>query len=263
MDADLQPLVEANRRNWDARTPVHVASEFYDVHNADADRLAPFEWAELGDVAGLRIAHLQCHLGTDTRCLARAGARMTGLDFSDASVAAARELAGDLDISYVRADVHDAVAELGGGFDVVYTGKGSLMWLPDLDRWAAVVRDLLKPGGRLYLVEFHPLAWMLDGDFQLVGNYLDEAVTNDSARTYTDGPALAGDDTVTYQWNHALGTVVTALNKAGLRVTELHEHPLLAWEQWPGMVRDDTSGWWRLPAHRPRIPLTYSLTAVR
>ena len=146
---DVRTKVEANRRNWEQRTPVHLASRFYDVHNTEVDRLAPFEWAELGDVAGLRIAHLQCHLGTDTRLLARAGARMTGLDFSEASVAAARELAGDLDISYVRADVHDAVAALGGGFDMVYTGKGSLMWLPDLDRWAEVVRDLLVPGGRL------------------------------------------------------------------------------------------------------------------
>ncbi|MFI9386509.1 class I SAM-dependent methyltransferase [Kutzneria sp. NPDC052558] len=259
---DVQTKVEANRRHWEQRTPVHLASRFYDVHNTEVDRLAPFEWAELGDVSGLRIAHLQCHLGTDTRLLARAGARMTGLDFSEASVAAARELAGDLDISYVRADVHDAVAELGGGFDMVYTGKGSLMWLPDLDRWAEIVRDLLAPGGRLYLVEFHPLAWTLNADFTIVGNYLDEAIDNDSARTYTDGPALAGD-TANYQWNHALGTVVTALSRAGLRIAELHEHPMLAWDQWPGMVPDETSGWWRLPADRPRIPLTYSLTAVR
>lgn len=187
---------------------------------------------------------------------------MTGLDFSDASVEAARELAGDLDISYVRADVHDAVEALGGGFDVVYTGKGSLMWLPDLDRWAGVVRDLLKPGGRLYLVEFHPLAWMLNQDFEIVGNYLGGASTYDSSRTYTDGPELAAD-TVNHQWNHSLGELVTALNGAGLRVTELHEHPLLAWDQWPGMEQDPATGWWRLPAHRPRIPLTYSLTALR
>lgn len=262
MDADIRSKVETNRRNWEARTPVHLASQFYDVRNDQADRLAPFEWAELGDVAGLRIAHLQCHLGTDTRCLARAGGHVTGLDFSDAAVAAAQELAGDLDISYVRADVHDAAEVLGGGFDLVYTGKGSLMWLPDLDRWAAVVRDLLKPGGRLYLVEFHPLAWMLDRDFQLVGDYLDDGRRYDSPRTYTDGPELTGD-TVTYQWNHSLGALVTALDRAGLRVTELHEHPVLAWDQWPGMDRDQETGWWRLPAHRPKIPLTYSLTAVR
>ena len=259
---DVQTKVEANRRNWDQRTAVHLASRFYDVHNTEADRLAPFEWTELGDVAGLRIAHLQCHIGTDTRCLARAGARMTGLDFSEASVAAARELAGDLDISYVRADVHDAVEVLGDGFDLVYTGKGSLAWLPDLDRWAAVVRDLLKPGGRLYLVEFHPLTWTLDRDFRLVGNYLDDAVRSDSARTYTDGPELAAD-TVTYQWNHSLGAVVTALSRTGLRIAELHEHPVLAWEPWRDMERDADSGWWRLPADGPRVPLTYSLTAVR
>jgi SAM-dependent methyltransferase len=240
VDADIRSKVETNRRNWEARTPVHLASRFYDVHN-DTDRLAPFEWAELGDVAGLRIAHLQCHLGTDTRCLARAGARMTGLDFSEASVAAARELAGDLDITYVRADVHDAAEALGGGFDMVYTGKGSLMWLPDLHRWAEIVRDLLAPGGRLYLVEFHPLAWLLDPDFRVVGNYLDDSAQYNTRRTYTDGPELAGD-TVTYQWNHALGTVVTALSKAGLRVVELREYPVLAWEQWPAMERDPDSG---------------------
>jgi SAM-dependent methyltransferase len=262
VDADTRSKIETNRRNWDARTPVHLASQFYDVHNTETDRIAAFEWAELGDVAGLRAAHLQCHIGTDTRCLARAGARMTGLDFSEAAVAAARDLAGDLDISYVRADVHDAAEVLGGGFDLVYTGKGALMWLPDLDRWAEVVRDLLRPGGRLYLVEFHPLAWMLSQDFEIVGDYLGHSDRYDSPRTYTDGPELAGE-TVTYQWNHALGELVTSLARAGLRVVELRERPVLAWEQWPGMVRDETTGWWRLPAHRPRVPLSYSLTAVR
>jgi hypothetical protein len=63
----------------------------------------------------------------------------------------------NLDIAFVRANVYDAVAALGGRqFDVLQTGKGALCYLPDLDRWAATVAALPRPGGIVSVVEFHP-----------------------------------------------------------------------------------------------------------
>jgi 2-polyprenyl-3-methyl-5-hydroxy-6-metoxy-1,4-benzoquinol methylase len=158
---------ELNRANWDDRVPVHLASEYYNVagFRSGVSSLRPFESAEVGDVTGKRLLHLQCHVGLDALSWARLGAQVIGLDFSEPAIKAARSLAADLgiDASFVVADVYDAVTALAGQrFDVVYTGTGALVWLPDMTRWAQVVAALLEPGGLLYLVEGHPFAQILD-----------------------------------------------------------------------------------------------------
>ena len=198
-------FMRANQANWDARTPVHLASRFYGLdQDLDPARwFASFEWDDLGELSGRDVLHLQCHLGTETIAFARRGARAVGLDFSAASVAAARDVAAraGLDVDYVRANVYDAEQALAGRrFDVVYTGKGALCYLPDLARWADVVARLLRPGGHLYIVEFHPLLNSLgpkpapgEGpELLLRHDYLGGrgAVHRDATHTYTDGPAV-------------------------------------------------------------------------
>ncbi|MEV0175866.1 class I SAM-dependent methyltransferase [Streptomyces sp. NPDC050803] len=267
-------LMRANQANWDARTPVHLASRFYGLdRDLDPDRwFAPFEWEDLGDLAGRDVLHLQCHLGTETLAFARRGARATGLDFSAASVAAATGVAAraGLDVTYVQANVYDAVKALGRRrFDVVYTGKGALCYLPDLARWAGIVAELLRPGGVLYVVEFHPLLNSLgpkpapgEGpELLLRHDYLGGRgpVHRDATHTYTDGPAVEGA-TDSYEWMHGIGEVVDALTSAGLTVRRLRESEELPWQRWPQMVRTP-SGWWRLT--EPRIPLLYGLLAAR
>jgi SAM-dependent methyltransferase len=116
---------------------------------------APFEWRDLGELQGREVVHLQCHLGTETMAFALKGARTTGLDFSGASVREAQRIAcqAGLAIEYIH-----AVAALGSKrFDIVYAGKGAPCYLPDLTVWAQTISGLLKRGGFLYLVEFHPL----------------------------------------------------------------------------------------------------------
>ncbi|KUO05452.1 class I SAM-dependent methyltransferase [Streptomyces caeruleatus] len=267
-------MMSANQANWDARTPVHLASRFYGLdQDLDPARwFASFEWDDLGELAGRDVLHLQCHLGTETIAFAQRGARAVGLDFSEASVAAANGIAekAGLDVTYVRANVYDAVTALGGRrFDVVYTGKGALCYLPDLDRWADVVSRLLRPGGRLYLVEFHPLLNSLgpkpgpgEGpELLLRHDYLGGGgpVHRDATHTYTDGPAVEGA-TDSYEWMHGISEVVNALVRAGLTIRRLTESDELPWPRWPQMVRT-ASGWWRLP--EPRIPLLYGLLATR
>ncbi|MFI1167588.1 class I SAM-dependent methyltransferase [Streptomyces sp. NPDC020801] len=267
-------LMRANRENWDARTPVHVASRFYGLdQDLDPARwFASFEWEDLGELTGRDVLHLQCHLGTETLAFARRGARAVGLDFSPASVTAAGDIAAraGLGVTYVRANVYDAVTALGQRrFDVVYTGKGALCYLPDLARWADVVTRLLRPGGRLYVVEFHPLLNALgptpapgEGpELLLRHDYLggNGPVHRDATYTYTDGPAVEGA-TDSYEWMHGIGEVVDALTGAGLTVRRLRECDELPWQRWPQMIRTPT-GWWRLPA--PRIPLLYGLLATR
>jgi SAM-dependent methyltransferase len=273
-DAETARMIAANRANWDARAPIHVASEFYGLDGGRPAEswFADYEWDDLGDLDGAELLHLQCHLGTETLAFAAQGARATGLDFSGESIARARALAEErgLEIDYVQADVHDARAVLRGEFDIVYTGKGSLCYLPDLDRWAAVVHDLLKPGGSLYVVEFHPLLYALgvvpiDGSEELTlrADYLAGRgpEERDATRTYTDGPALT-ESTVSYEWRHGLGEVVTALTGAGLRIDRVREDHRLPWPRWSTM-RPGPDGWFALPADAPRIPLFYAVKAVR
>lgn len=272
-DEETRAKMAANKRNWDARAPIHASSAFYGIGERDPlSWFAPFEWRDLGQLEDRDVVHLQCHLGAETIAFALKGAHITGLDFSDASVREAERIAREaaLPVEYVHADVYDATEALGAGrFDIVYTGKGALCYLPDLRAWAQTVVDLLKPGGFLYLAEFHPLLNAL-GPTQKPGapqglvisyDYLGGrgAIERDSARSYTDGPELAGD-TVHYEWAHGLGEVVTALAQAGLIVESLTETSRLPWQRWPVMERT-ADGWWTMPENAPRFPVMYGLKA--
>ncbi|HEX7746068.1 MAG TPA: class I SAM-dependent methyltransferase [Micromonosporaceae bacterium] len=264
-----------NRANWDERAPAHAASPDYALDRFVADpeylsEVVRFDLPRLGDVAGLRGAHLQCHIGTDTISLHRLGARMTGLDFSGASLAEARRLAATVgaDVDFVEADVYDAAGVLGeGGFDLVYTGVGALCWLPDIRRWAQVVTALLRPGGRLFLREGHPMLWAVDDprpDGLLVVEYpyfeRPEPLVWDEGGTYVETDATF-QHTVTHEWNHGLGEVVTALLAEGMEITMLEEHDSAPWNALPGQTVRDEDGEWRLLDRPWRLPQTYTLQA--
>ncbi|WP_330254378.1 class I SAM-dependent methyltransferase [Nocardia sp. NBC_00565] len=270
IDDGPDPLL-ANRGNWDVRAPIHAASRFY--RDRDSSYwFAPFEWDILGDVRDRDVLHLQCHLGTETIEFAERGATAVGLDFSPASIAHAREIASDT-VEYVCADVYDAPNAVGHRhFDIVYTGKGALCYLPDLPRWANILAELLRPGGLVYIVEFHPLLHSLgptppagvDPDsLVLHDDYLEGrgAQRRDSDHTYTDGPALTTDTTV-YEWRHGLGEVINALIGAGLHITDLTETEMLPWPRWSHMIPTD-NGWFRLPPTDPILPLLYGLAATK
>jgi len=266
-----------NRANWDERVPVHVASEFYAVDRLTTDPAAltsvvRFDVPRLGDITGLLGVHLQCHIGTDTISLARLGAHMTGLDFSGVAIAEARRLAAraGADAEFVEADVYAAVDVLGAArFDLVYTGIGALCWMPDIRRWAAVVASLLAPGRRLFLREGHPVLWAIDERHseQLVIDYpyfeTAEPIVFEDPTTYVDGEARL-EHAVTISWNHGLGEIVSALLDEGLVLTQLVEHETVPWEALPGqMEQSGELREWRLVERPERLPLTYTLQAVK
>lgn len=275
-DAETTRMMLANRANWDARTPIHLASAFYGLDGTrdSASWFADYEWVDLGELDGADLLHLQCHLGTETIALARRGARAVGLDLSGESVRQARVVAerAGVDIEYVEANVYDAAAALGGRtFDRIYTGKGAVCYLPELAPWADVVAGLLRPGGSCYLVEFHPMLYALgavppaDGSEELLlrNDYLGGrgVEERDATRTYTDGPALT-EATVAYEWRHGIGAVINALVGAGLRIERVRESEALPWPRWSTMVRT-RDGSFRLPDDAPRIPLLYALLASK
>jgi SAM-dependent methyltransferase len=269
---------DVNRANWDERAPAHAASADYDVqrfvddpgHLSDVVR---FDRPLLGDVTGLVGVHLQCHIGTDTISLARLGATMTGLDFSPKSLEQARLLSdrAGTPVEFIESDLYGAVDVLGPDrFDLVYTGIGALGWLPSIDRWARTVSALLKPGGRLFIREGHPVLWSLEhgrADDLLVLDvpYFETAEPQvwDEPGTYVDTDVEFAH-TVTHEWNHGLGEIVTALLSHAMTITGLVEHRSVPWEGLPGkMRRVGELREWTLAERPERLPHTYTLQAVK
>lgn len=267
-----------NRANWDERAPAHAASPGYALQRFADDpaflsHVVRFDLPRLGDIARLRGVHLQCHIGTDTISLARLGARMTGLDFSPASIAEARAFAKRIEshVDFVESNVYDAVTALNGEqFDLVFTGVGALCWLPDIGRWAGVVADLLKPGGRLFVREGHPMLWSLadttsPADKLLVEHpYFEtaEPLVFDEGGTYVETDVVF-KTTVSHSWNHGLGEIVTALLGNGLSITQLVEHDTVPWEALPGLMTKDDRDEWRLIEKPNRVAMSYTLQAMK
>lgn len=268
MSGSTPEKVETNRQHWDERVPINAASSFYDLDGfrAGAEDIDRFQLDELGDVTGLDLVHLQCHIGLDTLSWARRGARVAGVDFSAPATETATGLAVELGLGqrarFVAADVYDAADALGmNSFDVVYTGNGALMWLPDIERWARTAADLLRPGGRLYLAEFHPLTGVLDderGTTAALDYFARGARTYDSPGSYADWEAETTHNTAT-EWHHTLGDVISAVAGAGLRIEFVHEHDTIPFQRYAALVADGDR--LRYPDGSARLPLMYSLAA--
>lgn len=232
---DRKPVNEhtaVNRQFWDEVAPHHAASSFYGVAAfvAGADSLGDIELAEVGDVTGRDVVHLQCHLGLDTLSWARHGARVTGLDFSAESLRVARELAvrTGLAARFVEADVCAAPEALGTTYDLVFTSHGVLMWIGDLDAWARSAARLLRPGGIFYLLDIHPLGMALEqvpGGLRLAASYFGGGAPS---VTVADGSYAVEDVGITgetHEWIHPVGDVATALIRAGIALEFVHEFP--------------------------------------
>ncbi|CAI6094465.1 unnamed protein product [Clonostachys chloroleuca] len=270
-----------NKRNWDERAPLHAASPDYNVQdliNAPSyiSEVVQFDQPLLGDISKLSCVHLQCHIGTDTLSLARLGASsVTGLDFSGASLKEARILAastlgtGGEKLTFVEASVYDSLKVLQPGtYDLVYTGIGALCWIPSVSQWAKVVSGLLKPGGRLFIREGHPMLWAVDEQKEGISiEYpyfeLEEPTLFDEEFTYVGTGGQKLKETKTASFNHGLGEIIQALLSEGLRVTGLAEHQSVPWNAIPGQMEDIGNGEFRLKDRPWRLPHSYTLQATK
>jgi SAM-dependent methyltransferase len=274
-----QGALALNRANWDERVPIHLGPRGYDLapHRAGAGRLDALAEAELGPVTGLRVMHLQSHLGDDSIAIAQRGAAaVVGVDFSPAAVAAAARLAAECGVGHARFVLSDvlqapqALPQEAGGFDLVFVSWGTICWLPDVAAWARTIAFFLRPGGALYFADAHPLVRCFDAP----GGTVDDSGRPALAIPYFDRGAQVFDDpsdymdetarlsnTRTVEWMHTLSDILGALREAGLRLEWLREHPRLAWRMFLHLVRD-AEGMWTWPG-RPWLPLAISLRALR
>lgn len=260
-----------NLANWQDRAALHEEAyglEAFDdpehlseVVSDDLAALLPF----VGTLRGKDVCHLQCHIGTDTVSLARAGARVTGLDFSDRAIEVAARLAerAGVDVTWVLCDVLDARAHVDGDFDIVYTSVGTIGWLRDLYRWAMQITALLRPGGLFYIRDGHPMLYTIDedADDDLVRH---RYFADGTAQMWDDDSTYAGDGRVahsrTYEWPHPLSETMNALISAGLRIEKLDEGRVLPWRFSGRMVPVD-HGWMWPEGVRDRIPATFTIIA--
>ena len=266
-----------NKRLWEAWTSIHTTGAFYDVDRFRRDpqdlRIEPWERDEVGDVRGRSLLHVQCHFGLDTLSWARLGALVTGVDFSPSAIAFARELARDVGLDGVARFVESDVAGMPDAleyqvFEVVYTSRGVLGWMPDITVWANAVARCVAPRGILYVHEIHPVIQAIadeqpgPNDVHLAFDYWGgETLTFPVEGSYADRAAEV-DAEWEHGWNHSLGEIVTSLARSGLVIELLDEKRALDWPL-PWLVDLGNGRYGFPPEQRGTLPLMFSLRARR
>lgn len=259
---------QGNRALWDELAPVHArAYKEVDLLKKGEPVLDEIELREVGEVEGKTLLHLQCHIGTDTLAWARRGAQVTGVDFSLRSIALAQELRGELGLeaTFICINIYELPAALDEPFDIVYTSRGVLCWLRDLEGWARIIAHFLKPGGIFYIMEAHPFCYAFEradeGELRLTYPYFhspEPRVWDDLDGDYADGDYIPRHPS--YEWQWSLSDIVGALLEAELQIELFNEYERLFFKLFSGMT-EGPERWYRLPEYAGKLPLLFTLRA--
>lgn len=258
--------LDINKKAWNQKTEVHIDSEFYDTPSFLQGRstLNSIELDLLGDITDKKILHLQCHFGQDTLSLARLGADVTGVDFSDKAIEEARKLSeiAGVPARFICSDVYSLHEILDEKFDIVFTSYGTIGWLPDLEKWAKTISHFLKPGGTFIFAEFHPVIWMFDDNFEKIAyNYFKaDAIIESEIGTYADVSAPLENEMIT--WNHAMSEVINNLIKSGLEINDLDEFNYSPYNCFRN-TEEFEPGKYRIAHLGNNIPMVYSIKATK
>jgi ubiquinone/menaquinone biosynthesis C-methylase UbiE len=262
----MKSYLDINKELWNNKVPHHLASDFYDMPAflGGQTSLKHIELALLGDITGKRVLHLQCHFGQDSISLARMGAQVTAVDFSEKAIEVANDLNQQTgqDVRFICADIYSLPDVLDEQFDIVFTSYGTIGWLPDMDKWAQVVTHFMKPGGTFIFVEFHPVVWMLDDAMQAITYryFKDEPIIEVTEGTYADPNAQLKDESIS--WNHGLAEVVSALLKQGLSMEQFEEYDYSPYACFQTVTQEGPEIY--RPAHLGnKIPMTYALVMTK
>ena len=263
---NVNNYIEINRRSWNNKTDIHIKSEFYDLKSFIKGKtsLNSIELELLGAVDGKSILHLQCHFGQDTISLSRLGAEVTGVDLSDKAIESAKQIAKDTEstANFICCDMYDLPKHLNKKFDIVFTSYGTIGWLPDLDKWAKIISQYLKPNGQFVFVEFHPVVWMFDDNFKnITYNYFNSgAIIESESGTYADKSADITLETVT--WNHSLSEVISSLLKNGFEMISFDEFDYSPYNCFNNTIEFETNKY-RIEHLGKNIPMVYSIVATK
>ncbi|NGM63715.1 class I SAM-dependent methyltransferase [Sphingobacterium sp. SGR-19] len=262
----VQNYLEINRQSWNNRIETHLQSEFYDLNSflEGKTSLNDIELKLLGDIKGKRILHLQCHFGQDSISLSRLGAEVTGVDLADKAIQRATKIAQDTNsnANFICCDIYDLPNHLDKQFDIVFTSYGVIGWLPDLDKWAKIISKFLRPGGKFVFVEFHPVVWMFDENFEKIAyNYSNSgAIVESENGTYADKTASISQENVT--WNHSLSEVITSLIKNGVEINSFDEYDYSPYNCFNKTI-EIAPNKYRIAHLDNKIPMLYSIVATK
>ena len=262
----LPDYININKKTWNNKTEVHVASDFYDNQSFldGKSTLNSIELDLLGDLKNKNILHLQCHFGQDTLSLARLGAKVTGIDFADKAIEKAKEFNDrlGLDATFICCDIYDLPNCLSEKFDIVFTSYGAIGWLPDLLKWANVVSHFLNPNGKFVMAEFHPVVWMFDNDFKTIFyNYFNvETIIEDESGTYADRYSAIEAKTIT--WNHPTSEVLNALISKDLEINCFNEFDYSPYNCFNEREEFEPSKF-RIKHLENKIPMVFSILATK
>ena len=266
MNKNYSKYFEANKALWNKRVDHHFNSEFYDKEKFKDTKnsLNSIELEELGDISGKTILHLQCHFGQDTLSLAKLGAEVSGVDFSEEAIIKAKLLSKELNINanFICCNIYDLKEKLDKNFDIVFTSYGTIGWLPDIKKWAEIVSHFLKPNGEFLIVEFHPVIWMLVDKFENIKYsyfHTDEPIAETSEGTYTDKEANI--KMIEYGWNHTISDVINSLISNGLEINSFKEFDYSPYNCFPNMIEKD-KGKFVFEKFSGVLPMIYSFKAV-
>ncbi len=266
----MSDYVSVNRAFWDELAERHVESEFYATarFRKGENILDSLVRERIGNVAGKRLLHLQCHFGLDTLSLARMGAEVTGLDFSPVAIEAARTLSRECNVpaTFLQSDVLKAPETLTG-FDIVFASWGAIPWIGDMTRWMQVAAHALKPGGRLFLAEGHPMMATIDemvpadAPFRIRYDYGSRTPLElENQQDYAGPGVLKAHRNV--QFLHGMATILNAAMSAGLSIVRIEELDRIPWQALPQLVKADDE-YWKLSDGAPQIPLALVLDAIK
>ena len=257
---------EINLKRWNELVDINAKSRCYDLEGFKSGKtsLLPVELKELGDVNRKSLLHLQCHFGMDTLSWTRLGANVTGVDFSDKAIALARELSKELNIParFISANIYNIPDLLNEKFDIVFTSYGTITWLPDIVKWAQIISDRLKPGGKFYIIDGHPFGFIIDEKqepFKVGFNYFSEGnpLYFDEEGAYAD-PLANLENQACYEWDHPMSEIINSLLKANLEIEFLHEFPFTFFSIHPDM-RKREDGYWEFSNYEFTVPMMFSI----
>lgn len=256
---------EINKAAWNLKTDIHIDSEFYNNElflNGESS-LKSIELGLLGDIQGKSILHLQCHFGQDTISLSRLGAKVTGIDLSDNAINYAQKMAKELSVGarFISSDIYELPNVLDDKFDIVFTSYGVIGWLPDMEQWAKIVAHYLKPDGQFIMVEFHPVVWMFNDDFNAIdySYFKGVEIIEQLEGSYADRNAEIKYTTVT--WTHSLSEVINSLIQAGVCITRFEEYDYSPYNCFKHTIQIDKDKY-RIKHLSDKLPMIYAITGV-
>lgn len=258
--------IAINRQSWNNRVQSHMNSDFYDLEGflQGNTSLNSIELQLLGEIKNKHILHLQCHFGQDSLSLGRLGAHVTGVDLSDKAIESAIELANKtkIDANFICSDIYELPKCLDKQFDIVFTSYGTIGWLPNLDKWAKIVAKYLKPGGKFVFVEFHPVVWMFDDDFQKIAyHYFNkEVIIETETGSYADKTSDLTQEYV--MWNHSISDVVNNLVKNGLEINSFDEFDYSPYNCF-NKTEEFKPNKFRIKHLDNKIPMVYAIVATK